>query len=194
MNRRDFISASALGFAATMPSSAAAKTPGKGPALLTITGAISRSNRKALDPALDQMMAKQGIKFDRAYAFDFPAIAALPAISIRPVLEYDARPHELSGPLLADVLAAAGAQVKDATRLLLRAVDGYAVYISYGDVRKYRFIVASHLDQQPMPLGGLGPLWAVYDADRFADTASKPLNQRFAQCPWALYHIEVAPA
>jgi hypothetical protein len=61
-------------------------------------------------------------------------------------------------------------------------------------MRKYRFIVATHLDGQPMPLGGLGPLWAVYDADRFADMAGKPLNPRFALCPWALYHIEVQAA
>jgi hypothetical protein len=42
-----------------------------------------------------------------------------------------------------------------------------------------------------MPLGGLGPLWAVYDADRVPAMAAKPLAQRFGTCPWALYHIEV---
>ena len=40
-------------------------------------------------------------------------------------------------------------------------------------------------------VGGLGPIWAVYDADRFPDKAAKPLNDRFAGCPWGLYHIEV---
>jgi hypothetical protein len=53
------------------------------------------------------------------------------------------------------------------------------------------FIVATRLDRRPMPLGGLGPLWAVYDADRFPEMAAKPVNQRFALCPWALYHIDV---
>lgn len=194
MNRRKFLSVSTLGAAtAALPVHAVDKSS-RGPALLTVTGAIGRGNRGPLDPALDQMMAKQGIKFDKAYALDFAAIAALQSVSIRPTLEYDAKAHALSGPLLSDVLAAAGARVSDSTRLLLRAVDGYAVYISFGDVRKYRFIVATHLDGQPMPLGGLGPLWAVYDADRFAEMAAKPLNQRFSQCPWALYHIEVQAA
>jgi len=45
-----------------------------------------------------------------------------------------------------------------------------------------------------MPLGGLGPLWALYDADRFPDMAAKPVDQRFANCPWGLYHIEVKAA
>ena len=39
--------------------------------------------------------------------------------------------------------------------------------------------------------GGLGPLWAIYDADRFPDMAAQPVDQRFALCPWALYHIDV---
>jgi hypothetical protein len=42
-----------------------------------------------------------------------------------------------------------------------------------------------------MPLGGLGPLWAIYDADHFPDMAAKPIDQRFAHCPWALYHVDV---
>ena len=51
--------------------------------------------------------------------------------------------------------------------------------------------MATHLDGQPMALGGLGPLWALYDADRFPDMAAKPLSARFANCPWATYHIQV---
>ena len=42
-----------------------------------------------------------------------------------------------------------------------------------------------------MPLGGLGPLWAVYDADRFPDMAAKPVTERFGLCPCGLYHIDV---
>jgi hypothetical protein len=42
-----------------------------------------------------------------------------------------------------------------------------------------------------MPLGGLGPLWAVYDADGVPANATLPLAQRFQKCPWALYHIDV---
>jgi hypothetical protein len=123
---------------------------------------------------------------------DFGALAAMPAVTIRPTLEYDGKPHSLRGPLLIDVLAVAGVRLPDAGKVVLRAVDGYAVTVTGAQARTQRFIVATHLDGQPMPLGGLGPLWAVYDADRVPEMAARPLAERFGSCPWALYHIDVA--
>lgn len=162
------------------------------PTLLTVTGAIGKANRGPIDIALDQMMAKQKIGFDRACTFDFGTLTALPSVSIKPTLEYDNKARMLKGPLLSDVLMAAGANPADGTSLTMRAVDGYSPTITMGDVRKYRFIVATHLDGKPMPLGGLGPLWAIYDADRFPEMAARKITERFALCPWALYHIDVA--
>ena len=95
------------------------------------------------------------------------------------------------GPLLVDVIKASGAKPSERTTLLVRAVDGYAVLIAFAEAIKRRFIVATHLDDRPMTLGGLGPLWTIYDADRFPDMASKPLPERFGLCPWATYYIEV---
>lgn len=192
MNKRQFLATAFMG-AAAGPSLIHAKSTVKsvGPALLTVTGAIGRANRGALDPALDQMMHKQRIQFDKAYSFDFAALLALQPHTIQPTLEYDKRPHQLSGPSLLEVIKTVGAPLADASRLLLRAVDGYAVTIPVADARKYGFIVATHLDGRPMPLGGLGPLWAIYEADRFAEIRAQPTNTRFALCPWALYHIEV---
>ncbi|HEV7816264.1 MAG TPA: molybdopterin-dependent oxidoreductase [Janthinobacterium sp.] len=195
MKKRQFLTAAALagGVLPTLlpaASQAAARTA-RGPALLTLTGAIGNVNRGRFDPVLDQMMHKQKLSFDKAHAFDFDALALLPAISIKPTLEYDAKAHALRGPALLDVLKAAGAAVREDSQLVLRAVDGYAVSLSVAQARAQGFIVATHLDGQPMALGGLGPLWAVYDADRVAQMAAKPLAQRFASCPWALYHIEV---
>lgn len=194
MRRRDFAGAVALCVASSQAARAEQSNPKRGPPLLTVGGAITRANRGALDPALDQMMAKQKVAFDTARTFDFAALTALPVVTIKPTLEYDSKTHVLSGPLLSDVIAAAGAPASDATMLKLRAVDGYAVAISLADARKFRFIVATHLDRRPMPLGGLGPLWAVYEADRFPEMAAKPVNQRFALCPWALYYIAVEAA
>jgi hypothetical protein len=190
MNKRQFLGGAALA-AATLPVRAAAPA-GRGPALLTLTGAIKTANRGPLDPALDQMMHKQGLSFSKALALDFAALAALPAVTIRPTLEYDARAHTLRGPLLPDVLALAGVRLTDTGKVVLRAVDGYAVTLTGAQARAQRFIVATHLDGKPMPLGGLGPLWAVYDADRVPEMAARPLAERFGSCPWALYHIDVA--
>jgi len=193
MKKRQFLAAGLLGMSTA--AIAAAKKPAacsvpkdSGPVLLTVTGAIGAGNRGALDPALDQMMAKQKLQFNRAHTFDFSALSALPQTTIKPTLEYDNKQHSLSGPLLSEVLKAAGASA--ASDVLLRAVDGYAVQVATADIRKYRFIVATHLDGKPIPLGGLGPLWAVYDADSFPDIMEKPVSARFALCPWGMYHIE----
>lgn len=189
MDKRHFL-ATALASGALPALAATPKTAG-GPTLLTITGAIGRGNRGALDPVRDQMMFKQKLAFTRAHALDFATIAALPARTIRPTLEYDGKPHTLRGPLLADVLALSGARPADHAKILLRAVDGYAAAVPMGQLRNWGFIVATQLDGQPMALGGLGPLWAVYEADRVPEMAARPVAERFGACPWALYHIEV---
>lgn len=194
MKKRDFLTMATLGGAGVSLSVQARAADTASPTLLTVTGAIGKGNRGPIDPVLDQMLAKQKISFDRAHAFDFGALMALPAVTIKPTLEYDNKVHTLKGPLLSDVLKAAGAAPADGVKLTLRAVDGYSPTITVADARKYRFIVATHLDGKPMPLGGLGPLWAIYDADRFPDMAAKKVNERFALCPWALYHIDVLQA
>ena len=190
MNKRQFLGAAAV--AGAFPIAGQAAQPsGRGPALLTVTGDITHSNRGPLDPALDQMMHKHGVSFRKAHVFDDATLQALPAVTVKPTLEYDGKTHTLRGPLLADVLARAGATMGDKTMLVLRAVDGYNVELPLAQARARRFIVATHVDGKPMALGGLGPLWAVYDADRVPEMAALPLGQRFTACPWALYHIEV---
>lgn len=198
MEKRGFLGTSLAGALAAgtlaMPAWALAPSSRQalsGPVLLTVSGRIGAGNRGPLDPALDRMMAKQKITFDKAQVFDFAALTALPAVSIRPTLEYDGKPHAFKGPLLADVLKACGVAASENTVLFLRAVDGYAAQVSISEVEKYRFIVATHIDGQPMALGSLGPLWALYDADRFPDMAARPVSARFTNCPWATYHIDV---
>jgi hypothetical protein len=191
MNKRQFLGATAV--AAGAPALAANGAPA-GPALLTVTGAIGRGNRGPLDPVRDQMMRKQKLGFTRAWALDFAALLRLPAQTIRPTLEYDGKAHQLRGPALIDVLREAGWNGGDGDQVVLRAVDGYAAAVSVRQARAQRFIVATHMDGAPMALGGLGPLWAVYDADRVPEMAARPLAERFGACPWALYHVEVRPA
>ncbi len=92
MHKRKFLTSALVG-AVAVPSFAHAKTITKlaGPALLTVTGAIGSANRGALDPALDQMMHKQKIQFDKGYTFDFAALLALTPLTIQPTLEYDSQ-------------------------------------------------------------------------------------------------------
>lgn len=191
-SKRQFLAATTLAMIGSSATAANARGNGApGPGLLTVTGQVSHVNRGPLDKALDQMLAKQQQNFTRAHVFDFGALTQLPARTIRPTLEYDAKVHALRGPRLTDVLRAAGAPESPATQLALRAIDGYTIQMSLDEARRGDFIVATHLDGKPMALGGLGPLWAVLDADRHPELAGKPLAERFAQCPWGLYHIVV---
>lgn len=197
MKKRSFLqaamAATVVGGGATAITGHAQNAPkaSSGPTLLTVSGLIGAGNRGALDPALDQMMVKHHINFNRAQTFDFASLTTMPSVTIKPTLEYDNKQHVLRGPLLITVAKASGVRVTDKTSFLLRAVDGYVVVISAGEATKRGFIVATHLDGHPMALGGLGPLWTVYDADKFPDMAAKPVTERFGLCPWATYHIEV---
>jgi hypothetical protein len=194
MDKRRFLAAATLG--AALPRHAAAAQAGgrAGPGLLTVTGAIARSNRGPFNPVLDQLMRKHGASFDRAWEFDAAMLARLPSVSIQPTLEYDAKVHQLSGPTLASVVEAAGVAAGAPVMLGLRALDGYTLALSLADVQSYRMLVATTLDGVPMSLGGLGPQWAVYDADRLPAFKDKPLKERFALCPWGLYFIDVKAA
>ena len=193
MKKREFLTSTAVLAALPVASVQAAQQPVSGPVLLTVSGAIGKGNRGSLDPALDQMMAKHGVRFDTALALDAAALGRMPAVHIQPTLEYDAKVHTLSGPLVSTVLEAASVPSTGAVVLGLRAVDGYNVAISLADIRRYRMIIATHMDGEPLSLGGLGPQWAVYDADRLEDFKNLPLKQRFGLCPWGVYHIDVKP-
>lgn len=195
INKRDFVASVGLA-GMLLPASQAVAAPNAKagtaqPVLLTVSGAVGQTNRGALDPVIDQMMGKHSIQFSKAFAFDAAALQRLPAVTIKPTLEYDSKLHTLEGPLLVSVLEAAGVPRNSNVQLGLRAVDGYNVAISLADAAQYRMIVATRIDGQPMALGGLGPQWAVYDADNVAPFKDKPVKERFALCPWGLYHIDV---
>ena len=43
-----------------------------------------------------------------------------------------------------------------------------------------------------MAVGGLGPLYIIFEAEKFKEKMAIPVADRFPGCPWALYYIEVA--
>ena len=91
MNKRQFFVAAALSTLLPGQVGAAPARARTGCGLVTVSGAISRNNRGPLNPALDQLMAKHGATFDKAWEFDAAMLASLPAVTIQPTLEYDAK-------------------------------------------------------------------------------------------------------
>ena len=197
MQKRGFLFASltsAIAGLGATSASAATRPPAKGsvrgPTLLTVSGLIGAGNRGPLDPATDQLMVKQKLAFTRAQTFDFAALTALPAATFSITLPYDGKLHTLAGPLLIDVMKACGVDVAGKA-FFCRAIDGYAAQIPASQAGAQRFIIATHLDGAPMALGGVGPLWTIFDVDRIPEVMAKPIDDRYAQCPWATYHVEV---
>ncbi|CAB3792056.1 hypothetical protein LMG28614_03436 [Paraburkholderia ultramafica] len=198
MNKRQFLTSAAVLSATAAPAFGSKRVRNEtcppSPVILTISGTIKRHNRGALDPAFDQLLAKHQVKFSEAYGVDLSLLAGMKAVTIKPTTEYDSRQHTFSGPLLTDVLEHVGAPSAGSTQILMHAIDGYAVMTTLDTVRSYRFIVATQMDGKPLPLSGVGPLWAIYDADNIPALSAKPLKDRFELSPWGLYHLQAIQA
>ena len=72
--------------------------------LLTVSGTIGESNRGALDPKKDSLLALQKVDFNKAFAFDRATLLALEqgTVTAQPP-EFD-KPATFKGPLLREVL------------------------------------------------------------------------------------------
>lgn len=191
MNKREFLTTLALA-AGTLPTQAMTPVRHSEPAVLTLTGAIDRSNRGPVDQVLEQLMHKQGVKGERVWSMSLADLAALPQTEIHPTVEYDGKIHTLSGPLLADVLKAAGIAAQKPKTILLHGIDGYSPEVDLQQALRFGYVLAIKMDGKPLSIGGLGPIFAVCDADRIPELARLPLDQRFANCPWGLYCIELS--
>ena len=161
--------------------------------VLTISGPGVRGNRGPLEPGRDLLLKNHGLSFDSAWTASATVLDQLAAETIAPHVEYDSQVHRLSGPLLATVLQAAGVDTARAATqgwwLGLQAIDGYRAQLPLSQALRWRMLLATRMDGQRLSLGGLGPQWAVYDADHIAELADRPLKERFAQAPWGLYHV-----
>ena len=77
MDKRRFLLAGALGAAAPLKAATPAADARSGPGLLTMAGAIGKSNRGPLDLALDLLLAKHGRSFDKPFVLDAAMLARL---------------------------------------------------------------------------------------------------------------------
>lgn len=141
--------------------------PPKGKVLLSITGQVSRVNTPG-----------------RA-DFDMAMLDALPQHSFSTSTPWFKVPRKFSGPLLRDVLAAAGAQ---GTTLRAVALNDYKVEIPADDAQRYKVLMATRLDDRPMPVREKGPLFIIYPYDDSADLRSERYYSRSA---WQLRRLEV---
>ncbi|MFO1274024.1 MAG: hypothetical protein U1F50_20520 [Rubrivivax sp.] len=121
----------------------------------------------------------------QAAHFDMPMLERLPQTSFTTRTPWYAAARKFTGPLLRDVLAAAGAQGD-----LLRAIalNDYWVEIPFDDAQRLDVIVARLLDDRPMAVRDKGPLFVIYPFDANPEIRNPVYYSRSA---WQLRTIEV---
>ncbi len=117
--------------------------------------------------------------------FDAAMIDALPMHSFRTATPWFKEAVTFRGPLLQDVLDAAGA-TGQALRLL--ALNDYAVTIPMDDVRKYAPLLARSIDGKQLGVRDKGPLFLIYPFDAQPDTRN---DVYYSRSIWQLVRITV---
>lgn len=117
--------------------------------------------------------------------FDMAMLERLPQASFSTRTPWYAQARRFTGPLLRDVLRAAGAHGK---LLRARALNDYRVDIPFQDAQRYDIIVARLLDGAPMPVRDRGPLFVIYPFDAQSELRNAIYYSRSA---WQLRSIEV---
>lgn len=158
--------------------------PAAGPVLVTVTGAIARTNRGPFDAFRDSFLKFHDRHFDKALGLDWAALSRLPQQAITANAEGWPAAVALAGPRLTDVLAAAGVSGRP---VALFALDGYAVELSAEDLATRDWVLAIAADGEPLALGGRGPAWLAWDT---ADGVPATPEQE-AKWAWSVFLIEV---
>lgn len=164
--RRQFCLAAAATLAVWSGAARALDAP-TGPVVLTITGRVGLPN--AGDKAL----------------FDMPMLEHLPQHSFTTSTPWYSQARKFTGPLLRDVLAAAGAR---GTTLRATALNDYRVDLPFDDVQRHGVLLARLLDDKPMSVRDKGPLFIIYPFD--SDKALRSVVY-FSRSAWQLKALEV---
>lgn len=117
--------------------------------------------------------------------FDMAMLEALPQTSFATRTPWYAQARRFTGPLLRDVLGAAGAQ---GTLIRLMALNDYKVDMPFDDAQRHDVIVARLLDNRPMAVRDKGPLFVIYPFDDRPELRGAVYYSRSA---WQLRTIEV---
>jgi len=181
--RRAVLVAAALAFAAPLSTAATAQDAPTGPVLLTLTGKVSAPNRGASGDD-DKFFGYQDESFELGTQFDYDKLRSLPNVTVKADFPKDGPIHSFEGPLLADVLKAAGASGETVT---IQALDGYAVDVPMQEMIDQGAVVALARDGKPFGIGDYGPTQIVFPRAERTDLADMPDDNWV----WSIFHIRV---
>ena len=169
MHRRSLLTLTALPLLA--PAAARALEAPDGAVVLTLSGRVRQPNRGSVA------------------VFDMALLERLPQTSFVTRTPWYAQARKFTGPLLRDVLAAAGNPGGPGGQLRAVALNDYRVDIPADDAQRYDLLLARLLDDKPMPVRDKGPLFIIYPFDQQAALRNAVY---YSRCAWQLKAIEVS--
>ncbi|MDP3813608.1 molybdopterin-dependent oxidoreductase [Pseudomonas sp.] len=117
--------------------------------------------------------------------FDMQMLRALPQHSFTTQTPWYPQPVKFTGPLLRDVLAAAGSK---GASIVAIALNDYRTEIPVQDTLDHEVIVATLMNDKPMPVREKGPLFIVYPFDSKAGLQAATFYNRSA---WQLRALQI---
>jgi hypothetical protein len=139
-----------------------------GPVILTITGAITRTN------------APGAARFDRSM------LQALGLVSVKTSTVWTDGVKLFEGVPLRQVLDFVGA---DGTRIRASALNDYEIEIPIDDLR-YGPVLALSMDGRALSVRSRGPLWIVYPRDAYSDLGNAMHDARWV---WQVNRLAIEP-
>jgi hypothetical protein len=139
----------------------------KGKVILTISGNVANKNTAT------------------GATFDLDMIEKMPQQKFKTLTPWAKEPIEFTGPLLRDVLAAAGAK---GTTIKAAALNDYQTAIPLADAQKFDVIVAHKMNGEAIPVKTKGPLFIVYPFDSKPELRSSVYYERSA---WQLKSLAI---
>ena len=138
-----------------------------GPVILTVTGQIDRTNAPG------------------AANFDHAMIERLGTRTLRTATVWTDGVKTFEGPLMRDVLAAAGAR---GSEVKATALNDYVIDIPIADFERYDVLLALRMDGHELQPRDKGPLWIVYPRDAFPALQDGRYDNRWV---WQLRRLQV---
>ena len=139
----------------------------KGKVVLTVSGTLTKPNH------------------GKDATFSMEMLEKLPQISFITKTPWYPKAVTFTGPLLRDVLAAAGAS---GNKIAARALDDYKTLIPMSDAQNFNLILARQIDGKSLSIREKGPLFIVYPYDSTPELRAQMYLDRSA---WQLKSLTI---
>jgi len=156
-----------------------------GQVVLTIVGAIEKSNRATYNDSKDLFFKFHEKKFEKAAEFDLAMIEKIGLRKHKIGIPGDKKLRLVEGVRLKSLLSLVGAKPKTLT---ITALDGFSVEISRKDLNAHNWILVLKENGRYLSIGQRGPLWLVFPPAAKNGIATAEEEGKW---PWASFLMKV---